>query len=568
MRDSDEPIPKGHVCPPSNATHPRDRWETVFAYSFILKFTDLKKKVEDFGNVMDFEESIMASGPHPLLHAILARFVLNLRPTTRNTSADKFSATLHSVLNEYFAKGERTVFWDDDLMKNVDPLSGQESNSVFAAPWDTKLKIIRTLVELQLVHSPAIKTSIDKAWGVVHNKHKKKDVPDPPRPDPSDPFSQESLSFMPLGQDADRKRYWVVDDSPRVYMSTNPWKISSAITAVSSTRAEYVALLERLRAATPPEDDGKKKKGKAIAEARRTGHVELVNGLGQRLEVIDKEIARIDKLRKKAQQRAIALAQAEMRQTRTRRQTKRPDYVYADDIESDDGADDFDPRGDHGADDEDDFRSDTASTAGGRRRSARNAATNGNSHANGNGHGREWRGERRSARFAGPQLDDSEGPPRKRARTADTASSDADGMSVDGGSVAGGNDGGAGFDAKARAKIKDTETAVEQLAGRKKSKFWFYAVEPIPGAATSAESAAGRGGEASEEQGGDDGGGAEGDGDMRQAANGSGRVTNGDGQVKVEAEVKTEVATNGEGEVRREMERMAVDAGPAAVRRK
>lgn len=52
MRDSDD-IPKGHVCPPSKATHPRDRWETVFAYSFILKFTDLKKKVEDFGNVME-----------------------------------------------------------------------------------------------------------------------------------------------------------------------------------------------------------------------------------------------------------------------------------------------------------------------------------------------------------------------------------------------------------------------------------------------------------------------------------------------------------------------------------
>ena len=60
-------------------------------------------------------------------------------------------------------------------------------------------------------HSPTIKSTIDKAWGVVHNKHKKKDVPDPPRPDPTDPFSQESLSFTPLGQDTDRKRYWVVD---------------------------------------------------------------------------------------------------------------------------------------------------------------------------------------------------------------------------------------------------------------------------------------------------------------------------------------------------------------------
>ena len=44
---------KPHVCPPSDATHPRDRWETLFAYSFITRFTDLKKKVEDFNNVME-----------------------------------------------------------------------------------------------------------------------------------------------------------------------------------------------------------------------------------------------------------------------------------------------------------------------------------------------------------------------------------------------------------------------------------------------------------------------------------------------------------------------------------
>ena len=53
MGGSDESIPKYHVCPPSNATHPRDRWETVFAYSFINKFTDLRKKVEDFNSAME-----------------------------------------------------------------------------------------------------------------------------------------------------------------------------------------------------------------------------------------------------------------------------------------------------------------------------------------------------------------------------------------------------------------------------------------------------------------------------------------------------------------------------------
>lgn len=37
---------------------------------------------------------------------------------------------------------------------------------------------------------------------------------------------------------------------------------------------------------------------------------------------------RIQRARKKVEQRNMFLAQAEIRQTRTRRQTRRPDYVY------------------------------------------------------------------------------------------------------------------------------------------------------------------------------------------------------------------------------------------------
>lgn len=31
------------------------------------------------------------------------------------------------------------------------------------------------------------------------------------------------------------------------------------------------------------------------------------------------------------------------------------------------------------------------------------------------------------------------------------------------------------------AAVKDGEIVVEQVAGKKKSKFWYYAVEPVPG---------------------------------------------------------------------------------------
>ena len=44
---------KGHICPPSNATHPRDRWESLFVYGFICRFTQLRAKVEGFNSPME-----------------------------------------------------------------------------------------------------------------------------------------------------------------------------------------------------------------------------------------------------------------------------------------------------------------------------------------------------------------------------------------------------------------------------------------------------------------------------------------------------------------------------------
>ena len=44
---------------------------------------------------------------------------------------------------------------------------------------------------------------------------------------------------------------------------------------------------------------------------------------------------RVHKVRKKIEQRRMLLAQAEVRQTRTRRQTQKPDYVYNDELDSD-----------------------------------------------------------------------------------------------------------------------------------------------------------------------------------------------------------------------------------------
>ena len=90
---------------------------------------------------------------------ILTRFVLNLRPGTRNVrsvgflpcpltqgtwlelsclnSSDQISSTLSGVLAEYSKSTERTVFWDEDLGTNVDPF--KVDGGFFAADWDTKV---------------------------------------------------------------------------------------------------------------------------------------------------------------------------------------------------------------------------------------------------------------------------------------------------------------------------------------------------------------------------------------------------------------------------------------------
>lgn len=136
-----------------------------------------------------------------------------------------------SVLSEYLKTTERTVFWDETLLKNVDPFESLETG-FWASNWgfkvrlfgdifflaslltlrlpSIKLKILRQLVELQLTHSAEIKGTIDHAWGIQHNKHKKTQT-QLPSLDSSDPKSKDNLVFLPIGQDSSRKRYWAAD---------------------------------------------------------------------------------------------------------------------------------------------------------------------------------------------------------------------------------------------------------------------------------------------------------------------------------------------------------------------
>lgn len=111
---------KGHICPPSKATHPCNRWECLFVYAFICKFTNLRGKTDGLNSPMEcvcfafvsfaaltslpvffssFEEALLSTDPNPILTQILARFVSNLRPLTRNLRCVHAVVDPSNVLN-------------------------------------------------------------------------------------------------------------------------------------------------------------------------------------------------------------------------------------------------------------------------------------------------------------------------------------------------------------------------------------------------------------------------------------------------------------------------------------
>jgi hypothetical protein len=152
------------------------------------------------------------------------------------------------------------------------------------------------------------------------------------------------------------------------------------------------------------------------------------------------------------------------------------------------------------ADEDTDFmnsRSDTASAGAGnrralsdvgRRRSTRSAAINTSKHAAAEADlWSGWRGERRSTRLGAPPEAQLDGPPSKRARTEDTLSvkSGVSDKVIDS-PVTSPVERPLQMKHSDAAVVKPAEVAVDQITGRKKSRFWYYAVEPIPSPSTAA----------------------------------------------------------------------------------
>lgn len=74
-------------------------------------------------------------------------------------------------------------------------------------------------------------------------------------------------------------------DSPRIYMTSNPWRLSSSFKAISTTQEEYTAVVENLKSTLPPLKKGQRR-------PRNDGlQLTLIENLEKRVEEIDHELA-------------------------------------------------------------------------------------------------------------------------------------------------------------------------------------------------------------------------------------------------------------------------------------
>ena len=92
----------------------------------------------------------------------------------------------------------------------------------------------------------------------------------------------------------------------------------------------------------------------------------------------------------------------------------------------------------------------------------------------------EWRGERRSRRLGGAgDIDLELNRDRKRSRTVESS---------EGESLRANEDASTSHHGNGASALKASEVAVETIRGKKKNKFWFYAVEPAPDVSSGANS--------------------------------------------------------------------------------
>ncbi|ORX37258.1 hypothetical protein BD324DRAFT_625436 [Kockovaella imperatae] len=380
---------KHHHYEPPQAERVQDDWQVAYVWAFIVKF-DQQSKIRKLECLEDLEQCLMepvANRPDDILEGILIRFLSNLKPGIRNLDCTSIQHHLSAYISYALLNDRDFTVWDRPWAPNEqargsccnssperselgrlryegEPLEEREKKNpikqveergggLFELSWSERAKLLRQLVDWQLAYSEPIKQIINKNNKVGEGRGAKKSAAEEDKKKAGSgtgataaPSTEDEIKLSPLGQDRDKNRIWSLDYSNRLYKSGNPFKRPCPVTTISSTRAEYQALIDRYAAhGTVKMEKLKPKEGKAKStNAEIVAYKKLIKGiedekelaekLTKRLPEIEKEEARIQRARRKIAAAVELAQQAEFRSTRTRRTGRNVNYRY-DDFEED-----------------------------------------------------------------------------------------------------------------------------------------------------------------------------------------------------------------------------------------
>ncbi|EJT99915.1 hypothetical protein DACRYDRAFT_101048 [Dacryopinax primogenitus] len=404
--------PKAH---PQEPEHPRDRWETAYVWAFLSRFcTAVIQKTQGLESVMDLEDAILMPEHTPLLETVFISLIRMCKPNT-HTRLD--AQTIPKTLLALMTERKMECMWYDIRNKVLrNPLDGVED--VFKAPWGLKLDILRQLVDWALVTDSGVRERIRAVRDATKYQSKPKEPTQEGEPG-------ESIVLDPIGLDLERRRYWVLDHSGRMYRSLNPWKNVCPFTALTSSSTELRAEIGRLENELEEVEaarqlEASREQGRSRSEKPRHPVTKWENSMrtmvtrlkDEILPKVEQEEIRQTKKRKQLEVRQNYIALHELRESRTRRQRNKPRYVYDGVSEEEDNGDDFveEDEGDNYENDTDEeplpkrLRTSVRAPPVPTRSSGRLSAAQAAREAEGR---KEWRGERRSSRLGGPSFDDA-----------------------------------------------------------------------------------------------------------------------------------------------------------------
>ncbi|KAK4052549.1 hypothetical protein OIO90_004317 [Microbotryomycetes sp. JL221] len=139
---------------------------------------------------------------------------------------DWFSWLVRFVNKRLNSFGKGGFYWQHNLLKRVGVKSGSEREQEFwLLSWQDKIHLLRQMVDFQLTNVKPIRKIIDEAYDIGKQRVTKRG-------------DSNELIIDSLGK-IDSRTIWKIDDSPRIYASTDPYLSSDVRDVENSIEFEW-----------------------------------------------------------------------------------------------------------------------------------------------------------------------------------------------------------------------------------------------------------------------------------------------------------------------------------------